>query len=151
MTKDEVNELRLENCGTKPKRARAGTTQEAKDKYTAKTLKRARVTESRQEADEKADDAPGLEAEDGEMEIYEDQSQYEADDKLDETQEQEARDEEMELPEGQNQDEAQSNRGWDLNYLLDYDALYSNDQEDQFVENPLAAEEDTPTQEDEST
>ena len=37
------------------------------------------VTDSKQEADDKADDAPGLEAGDDDLEIYEGQSQEETD------------------------------------------------------------------------
>ena len=151
LTEDEVGALRLVNYGTKPSRARAGTTQESKQKYAAVTLKAAGVnhtTGTRQEEDEeveetqqeagaiqqKADDkigeSPQAEAGGTRPETYEE---------VDETQQVEEGEPEVEPPESQRH-QGRSNRGWEVNYLLDYDALYDNDQDDHFVENPLASE-----------
>ena len=59
LTEDEVDALRLMNLGKMPSRARAGTTQESKDKYITATLKAAGVTpttETQQEEDDKAEE-----------------------------------------------------------------------------------------------
>ena len=65
MTEDEVDALRLMNLGKMSSRARAGTTQESKDKCIAATLKAAGVTattETRQEEEDEVKDTPHLEA-----------------------------------------------------------------------------------------
>ena len=132
LTEDEVSALRLVNHGTKPSRARAGTTQKSKEAYIAATLKAAGVTpatETRQEEDDEAE----------ETQQQAGSTQQEADDKTGETIQVEAGEEEVEPPESQSHQEP-SNRGWEVNYLLDYDVLYGDDQGDQFVENPLASE-----------
>ena len=167
LTEDEVNALRLVNYGTKPSRARAGTTQESKEKYIAATLKAAGVTpttETRQEEDDEAEETQReagdtqketddknrrtLQAEAGETQPetgdeVEETPQVEAQgtrqDQVDEAEPVEAGEEDVEPPESQSH-QGCSNRGWQVNYLLDYDALYDNDWDDQFVENPLASE-----------
>ena len=103
------------NHGTKPSRARSGTTKESKEKYIRTTLKAAGVTpatDSRQEANNVIDD----------------------------TEEPEAEAEETMMSKVDNRQEL-SNRGWEVNLLLDYDTLY-HVEEGQFVENPLASTED---------
>ena len=146
LTEDEVGALRLVNYGTKPSRARAGTTQESKQKYAAVTLKAAgvnhatgtwqeedeEVEETQQEAgaiQRKADDrnreSPQAEAGETHPEIN---------DEVDETQQVEEGEPESQSHQGR------SNRGWEVNYLLDYDGLYDDDKDDHFVENPLASE-----------
>ena len=170
LTEDEVNALRLVNHGSKPSRARAGTTQESKDKYIAATLKAVGVTpatKTRQEEDDEAEETQ-QEAEDTQQETDDKNGEtpqaeagkiqpetddeveetpqvetpgttLEAEDHVDETEPMEAGEKEMESPESQSH-QGRSNRGWQVNYLLDYDALYDNDEDDQFVENPLASE-----------
>ena len=148
LTEDEVNALRLVNHGSKPSRARAGTTKESKDKYIAATLKAAGVTPTTETRQEEDDEAEETQQEAGD-------TQQETDDKngetpqaeagkiqpetVDETEPMEAGGKEMDSPESQSH-QGRSNRGWQVNYLLDYDALYDNDEDDQFVENPLASE-----------
>ena len=51
----------------------------------------------------------------------------------------EAGEREVEPPESSRRQDA-SDRGWEVNYLFDYEALYTNDQDGRFVENPLAYE-----------
>ena len=102
------------NLGKMPSRARAGTTQESKDKYIAATLKAAGVnptTKTRQAEDDETEDTP--QGKTGEQEV--------------------------EPPESQTHPN-RSNRGWEVNYLLNYDVLYGSHQDDQFVENPLSSE-----------
>ena len=132
LTDDEVSALRLVNHGTKPSRARAGTTQKSKEKYIAATLKAAGVTPATETQQEEDDEVEETQQEAG-------ATQQEADDRTGETIQVEAGEQEVEPPEDQSSQEP-SNRGWEVNYLLDYDALYGNDQGDQFVENPLASE-----------
>ena len=141
LTEDEVNALRLVNHGTKPSRARAGTTKESKAKYIANVLKAAGVTPTTETREEEDDEAEETQQEAGD-------TQQEVDDKNGGTPQAEAGEiqpetddevEEVEPPESQS-DQEPSNRGWQVNYLLNYDALYENDRDDQFVENPLASE-----------
>lgn len=120
MTEDEIGKLRLVNHGTKPTRAKAGTTQKSKDRYIAHTLKAAGGSP-----------AAG--------------SQQEPNDPNEHTRRLEAADEEVVLSEGENH-QGSSNGGWKVNYLLDYDSLYNDP--DGFVENPLAYEKDVTAQED---
>ena len=127
-----------------PSRARAGTTQESKDKYIAATLKAAGVTsmtETWQEEDDEAKEtrrearATEQEAGDKNEEIL----QVETDDEVEETPRVEAGEQEVAPPDSQSRQD-RSNRGWEVNYLLDYDSLYGNHQDNHFVENPLASE-----------
>ena len=153
LTEDELGALRLVNHGTKPSRARAGTTQKSKQKYVAATLKAAGVTptsetwqqdddesegiqqvaeDAQQEADDKKGKAPQAEAgetqpaTDDEVEetpkVKTRETRLEAEDQIDEAEEVEAGEEEVEPPEGQSH-QGGSNRGWEVNYLFDYDAL----------------------------
>lgn len=65
LTKDEVKKLRLMNHGTKPGRARPGTTEQSKERYIAETRKAAGQTPvilSKQQADGKKDFQRQLEA-----------------------------------------------------------------------------------------
>ena len=84
MTEDEVDALVPMKLGKMPSRARAGTTQESKDKYIAATLKAAGVTattETRQEEEDEVEDTPHVEAQG---------ASSEAEDRADETQRVEA-------------------------------------------------------------
>ena len=127
-----------------PSRARAGTTKESKDKYIAATLKAAGVTsmtETRQVEDDEAEEtqreagATEQEADDKNEEVL----RVEIDDEVEETPQVEAGEQEVEPPESQSHQD-RSNRGWEVNYLLDYESLYSNDEDNHFVEDPLASE-----------
>lgn len=118
-----MDKLRLINHGTKPSRAKVGTTQNSKDKYVANTLRAAGVTP--------AADFPQ------EANIVTDESQ-EVDENVEEAME----------PELDVQQES-SNRGWEFNSLLDYNALYDNE-EGGFVDNPLAFAEDVANTQDDS-
>ena len=144
LTEDEVGALRLVNHGTKPSRARAGTTQESKEKYIAATLKAAGVTPTtgtRQEEDDEVEETQkevGATQQKADYKIRE-TPQAEAGETQPETPQVEAGEQEVEPPESQSHQEP-SKRGWEVNYLLDYDSLYRNDQDDQFVEDPLASE-----------
>ena len=150
-----------------PSRARAGSTQESKNKYIAATLKAAGVTpttralkeeddeaeKTQQEAratQQEADDRTGenTQAEAGEAQPetedeVEETPQVQAQgtrlEQVDETQQVEAGEQEAEPPESPTHQDP-SNRGWEVNYLLDYESLYDTDQDDQFVEDPLASE-----------
>ena len=115
LTKEELDKLRLINHGTKPSRAKVGATQDSKDKYIANTFRAAGVTP--------AADFPQ------EAKIVTDESQ-EVDEKVEEALE----------PEVDIQQES-SNRGWESNFLLGYNTLY-DDEENGFVDNPLAFAED---------
>ena len=131
-----------------PWRSRDGTTQEAKEKYIATTLKAAGVTSTTRARQDEDDEAEKTRQEAR-------ATQQVADDKNEKTLQAEAGDTQPETddevekvevgeqgvkpPESQSQQD-RSDRGWEVNYLLDYDSLYSNDQDDHFVENPLASE-----------
>ena len=123
LTKDEVNRLRLMNYGTKPSRARSGATKKSKEKYIRTTLKAAGVT-------------PATD------------SQQEAGNVIDDTEDPEAQAEVTMVPEVDNRQDP-SNRGWEVNLLLNYDILYKVE-EGQFVENPLAFTEDITSPQDQS-
>ena len=151
LTEGELNALRLVNHGTKPSRARAGTTKESKEKYVAATLKAAGVTPTTETRQEEEDEAEETQQGAGETQPETDDeveetpqaeiqgTRLETEDQLDEAEPVEAGEEEVEPPESQSHQE-RSNRGWVVNYLLNHDALYENDRDDQFVENPLASE-----------
>ena len=134
LTEDELGGLRLVNLGDMPSRARAGTTQESKQKYIAATRKAAGATSptgTGQEEDEEMEEAPQVEAQGTGLEAH---------DQVEETQRVEPGEPDLEPPERQS-DQEPSNRGWEVNYLLDSESLYyDSDHADQFVENPLAPE-----------
>ena len=114
LTKEELDRLRLINHGTKPSRAKVGTTQESKDKYIADTYKAAGIAPT-----------TGL--------------PQDAENLIEDTQVVEEKVEEAMEPEVDVHQEF-SGSGWEANLLLDYDTLY-DDEEDGFVDNPLASAE----------
>ena len=122
LTKDEVKRLRLMNHGTKPSRAKPGTSKESKEKYVADTRKAAGIaTAARlpQNADGKKHNGQELEAGAEEMMLA-------------------------------NHDTHQrpTDQGWYSDFLHDDEHLYDN-HEDQFVDEPTALCEDSNNQKEE--
>ena len=85
LTKNEIKQLRLMNGGTKPARAKVGTSKKAKEKYIADLKKAAELTSPNvmtQKFNDISDEKPDLKMEDEEMSLTQDYSHQQASDEV---------------------------------------------------------------------
>ena len=140
LTKDEIKKLRLMNHGTKPSRAKPGTTKESKEKYIAKTRKRAGIALAPDSPQNFADknvnhQRLGVEAQS-------------AGDKMDDDQELGA--EQQAILACGDDNQQPTDQRWISDFLVDDDDLYDN-REYNIVGEPMASVKDSNKQDEEPT